>query len=86
MEEDNKLETARTLVEALIRRLSAEDRISLVQFSSVVLGEYTVRHAAPDDPALAGSLREFRPNGSTNAEAGLRKGYELALEGRRAGP
>ena len=86
MEEDNKLDTARTLVEALIRRLSAEDRISLVQFSSVVLGEYTVRHSAPDDPALEASLREFRPNGSTNAEAGLRKGYELALEGRRQDP
>ena len=86
MEEDEKLETARTLVEALINRLSAEDRISLVQFSQVVLGEYTVRQAAPDDPALAESLRGFRPNGSTNAEAGLRKGYELALEGRREDP
>ena len=82
MGEDDKLETARTLVEALIERLSAEDRISLVQFSRVVLGEYTVRHATPDDPALASSLRGFRPNGTTNAEAGLRKGYELALEGR----
>ena len=86
MGEDDKLETARTLVEALIGRLSAEDRISLVQFSEVVLGEYTVRHAAPDDPALASSLRGFRPNQSTNAEAGLRKGYELALEGRRRDP
>ncbi len=86
MGEDNKLATARTLVEALIERMSGEDRISLVQFSEVVLGEYTVRHAAPDDPALASSLRGFRPNQSTNAEAGLRKGYELALEGRRRDP
>ncbi len=86
MGEDNKLDTARTLVEALTQRLSAEDRISLVQFSEVVLGEYMVRHAAPDDPALARSLRNFRPNQSTNAEAGLRKGYELALEGRRRDP
>ncbi len=86
MGEDNKLDTARTLVEALIGRLSAEDRISLVQFSEVVLGEYTVRHAAPDDPALTRSLQDFRPNQSTNAEAGLRKGYELALEGRRRDP
>ena len=86
MGEDEKLDTARTLVEALINRLSVEDRISLVQFSQVVLGEYTVRQAAPDDPALASSLRGFRPNGSTNAEAGLRKGYELALAGRREDP
>ena len=86
MGEDNKLDTARTLVQALINRLSAEDRVSLVQFSEVVLGEYTVRHAAPDDPALANSLRGFRPNHSTNAEAGLRRGYELALEGRRRDP
>ena len=86
MGEDNKLDTARTLVEALIGRLSEGDRISIVQFSEVVLGEFTVRHAEPDDPALARSLRDFRPNQSTNAEAGLRKGYELALEGRRRDP
>ena len=83
MREDNKLETARTLVQGLIDNLDENDRISLVQFSSYVLGEYTVRHAAPDDRALADSLRWFRPNGSTNAEAGLRAGYELALEARR---
>ena len=86
MGEDNKEETARTLVQALIDRLSENDRISLVQFSQVVLGEYTVRHAAPDDPALADSLRAFRPNQSTNAEAGLRAGYKLALEARRLDP
>ena len=83
MREDSKLETARTLVQGLIDNLGEDDRISLVQFSSYVLGEYTVRHAAPDDPALADSLGWFRPNGSTNAEAGLRAGYELALEARR---
>jgi Ca-activated chloride channel family protein len=83
MGEDNKLYTARTLVEALIDNLGENDRISLVQFSSLVLGEYTVRHAAADDPALEDSLRSFRPNQSTNAQAGLRAGYELALEARR---
>ncbi len=83
MREDNKLETARALVQGLIDNLGEDDRISLVQFSSYVLGEHTVRHAAPDDPALADSLRRFRPNDSTNAEAGLRAGYELALEARR---
>lgn len=86
MGEDNKLDTARTLVETLLSRLSEGDRVSLVQFSEVVLGEYTVPHAAPDDPALTGSLRGFRPNQSTNAEAGLRRGYELALEARRQDP
>ena len=86
MGEDNKLDTARTLVEALISRLTEEDRISLVQFSTLVLGEYTVRHATPDDPALADSLRGFRPNNSTNAEAGLREGYQLAWQGRQQQP
>ena len=83
MGEDNKLETARTLVQALIDNLGEDDRVSLVLFSSNVLEEHTVRHAAPDDPELADSLRWFRPTDSTNAEAGLRAGYELALEARR---
>lgn len=83
MNEGNKLKTAATLVRTLINSLSEHDRVSLIQFSAVVLGEHTVRHAAPDDPALARSLNDFRPNQSTNAEAGLRAGYALALEARR---
>ena len=86
MGEDDKLETARTLVQALIDNLGEDDRVSLVQFSSNVLDEYTVRHAAPDDPELADSLRQFQPTNNTNAAAGLRAGYELALEARRLDP
>ena len=86
MAEGDKLATARALVQAVRARLNAQDRISLLQFSEVVLGEHTVFATRPDDPELDRALRAYRPNNGTNAGVGLREGYRLALRTRQEQP
>ncbi len=86
MADDHKLDTARMSARTLLDRLDTEDQVSLVQFSEVVLGEYTVAHVSPDDEALHRSLRSYTPNQSTNAAAGLLAGYDLASQAREARP
>lgn len=86
MSEDNKIDTGHALVAALLERLDHTDRVSIVQYSSYVLYEHLVAHAAPDAPVVARSLQAWRPSDSTNAEAGLREGFRLAAEGRDRQP
>ena len=86
MGEEDKVATARQLVQSVLSQLGPADQVALAQFSEVELGEYTVLPTAPSDPALARSLDRFRPNSGTNAFAGLRAGYRLALQARAANP
>ena len=86
MADGNRVEIAREAAEAIRRSLGSDDRISIVQFDHQVIRGYTVEDADPDDRDVTYSISQLRPTGSTNVQAGLNIGVELADNMRRRRP
>ena len=86
MDTGNRVAIAREAAESIRRSLSDRDRIAVVQFSSEALHEYTVDHRHPDDSAVARSISRLTPQDSTNVQAGLDRGVQLADRARRDNP
>ena len=86
MAEGNRVEIARAAAESIRGGLRSGDRIAVVQFSTDVLSEYTVRPTQPGDARVAESLANLRPNNATNVQAGLDLGLRLAAGGRAERP
>jgi Ca-activated chloride channel family protein len=77
MEQGSRLEMVKDAMRILIKGLDRTDHVSIVSFGSqaqVVLGPTP----ADDDGAILDAIDRLHPGGSTNLEAGLRLGYELA--------
>ena len=84
MRENNRLELVKHSMRLLVSQLGEGDRIAIVAYSN------EARLVLPMTPVEQGGVIEaaihpLRPNGSTNAEAGLRLGYELALTALETG-
>ncbi len=86
MSSGNRVDIARAAAEAIRGSLRSHDRIAVVQFSTDVLSQYTVDHRRPDDSDVARSIRDLTPRNSTNVQAGLNKGVQLADDARRQNP
>ncbi|MCE2462780.1 MAG: von Willebrand factor type A domain-containing protein [Dehalococcoidia bacterium] len=86
MSNGNRVDIAREAAVSIRRSLRSHDRIAVVHFSSIVLGEHTVEHRRPDDSAVARSISSLTPNNSTNVQAGLNRGVQLADRARRDNP
>ncbi len=86
MDTGNRVAIAREAAEAIRRSLRSHDRIAVVHFSTDVLSQYTVDHRPSDDPAVARSISQLDPHSSTNVQAGLNRGVQLADQARRANP
>ena len=86
MADGNRVEIAREAAETLRGSLGPDDRISVVHFTTDVIDEYTVRDAHPDDIASINSIAQLAPHGSTNVQAGLNLGVQLADEMRLRRP
>ena len=86
MAEGNRVEIARAAAESIRGGLRSGDRIAVVQFSTDVLDEYTVRPTRPGDARVAQSLANLRPNYATNVQAGLDLGLQLAAGVRSERP
>ncbi len=79
MAQDGRLELVKDALEELIQELEDEDTIAIVEFDdnpSVVLEPTEVE----DDDEIYDALDDLEPGGSTNVEAGLELGYDLAGE------
>jgi len=77
MEQGGRLEMVKDAMRILLQGLDRTDHVSIVTFGSdarVVLGPT----AADNDGAILDAIDQLHPGGSTNLEAGLRLGYELA--------
>ena len=77
MEQGGRLEMVKDAMRILIKGLDRNDRVAIVSFGStaqVVLGPTP----ADQTGAFLDALDRLHPGGSTNVEAGLRLGYELA--------
>jgi Ca-activated chloride channel family protein len=84
MEQQNRLELVKHALRLLVGQLDAGDQIALVGFSNdarVVLPLTNATRRAEIEQAIHG----LSANGGTNAEAGLKLGYELAAQTLRAG-
>lgn len=86
MGEGNKIEIARAAAESVRASLREGDEIAIVHFTTEVVDELTVRHAAPVDPAVRESISKLRWRDSTNVQAGLDLGVELAQRAREDRP
>ena len=86
MDEGDRVEIARAAADSIRRGLSDRDRIAVVQFSDSVIWEQVVDPTRPDAAAVRRSINQLRPRSSTNVQAGLDLGVELADEMRRERP
>lgn len=84
MANGGRLEMVKDALSMLVERLRADDMVSIVAFTSdarVVLHPTSARNTR----AILDAIYSLYPQNSTNAEAGLRLGYDMALEMHRAG-
>jgi Ca-activated chloride channel homolog len=81
MAQGDRLELVKDSLRKLVRGLGHGDSIAVVAFGDdarVVLRPTR----ATDEKTILSAIDELKPGGSTNLEAGLRLGYELAREAR----
>ena len=77
MSHDNKLETVKDALIELVDHLESYDQVAIVaydDYANVILEPTSVR----DADEIIEAIERLRTGGSTNAEAGLVLGYELA--------
>ncbi len=86
MSSGNRVAIAREAAESIRRSLRAQDRIAVVHFTTEIINQYTVEHSGPDDSAVTWSIGQLAPHGSTNVQAGLNLGVQLAARIRRERP
>ncbi|MEM9379013.1 MAG: von Willebrand factor type A domain-containing protein, partial [Planctomycetota bacterium] len=77
MKEDNRLELVKHAMRLLVGELDARDSIAIVRFSNQASEVLPPTSAAARD-VIETALFQLQPDGSTNAEAGLKLGYGLA--------
>ena len=86
MSDGIKVEIARAAADSIRRSLSRDDRISVVHFTTDVVDSLTVESESPDSRDVRRSIDQLKPRGSTNVQAGLDLGVELADSMRRQDP
>ena len=84
MQEGNRIDIARAAAESIRRGLSDQDRIAVVLFSNYIVDHE--RHSRPDDRDVQRIIERLSPGNSTNVQAGLNLGVELADDVRRDRP
>ncbi len=82
MDQENRLGLVKRALGLLLDELGPDDRVGLVVYGTE--GRVLLRHTR-DLEAIRRAISELRPEGSTNAEEGLRLAYDLADEGWRQG-
>lgn len=77
MGQDNRLDLVKTSLIGLVQELDRDDTVAIVTYSdgADVLLEPT---SARNDDEIIDAIEQLQPNGSTNLEAGLEAGYDLA--------
>jgi Ca-activated chloride channel family protein len=78
MDMDNRLELVKRSLELLVEQLDRRDMVSIVVYGTearVVLDPTP----GSDKDAILSAIYRLHPEGATNAEAGIRLGYKMAL-------
>ncbi|MDE2668748.1 MAG: von Willebrand factor type A domain-containing protein [Chloroflexota bacterium] len=82
----DRVAIAREAAETIRQSLSSDDRIAVVHFTTGVIDRYTVKHSSPDNEDVVWSIERLAAHDSTNVQAGLNLGVQLADEARRERP
>ena len=90
MSREDRLELVKRALGLLVHELRKEDRVGIVVYGSqgrVLLDPVAVGGRGGDSGSrrILEAIEQLRPDGSTNAEEGLRLGYEMARRGYRPG-
>ena len=86
MREGGRVGIARAAAETIRESLRPQDRVAVVHFTEGVIHDLTVDHRAPDHRSVQQSIRQLEPHGSTNVQAGLNLGVQLANQARLERP
>ena len=86
MREGGRVGIARAAAETIRQSLRPQDRVAVVHFTEGVIHDLTVDHRAPDHRSVQQSIRQLEPHGSTNVQAGLNLGVQLANQARLERP
>ena len=86
MADGNRVDIARQAAESIRQSLHPNDLISVVHFTEQVIDRYTVEHTHPGDDRAVSSIGWLQPHGSTNVQAGLNLGVQLAARARDLRP
>ena len=86
MRDGNRVDIARSAAEAIRQSLRPQDRVAVVHFTTDVIHHLTVDHRSPDDSSVESSIAQLSPGGSTNVQAGLNLGVQLANRARLERP
>ena len=77
MEEGGRLETVKQALTAMVGELRPTDQVGIVVYSDDTR-EVLPHTPVQDQPTILAAIKALQPEGSTNAEAGLRLGYQRA--------
>ena len=77
MDYDNRLGTAQRMMLGLLAQAAPADRAALVVYGDTAEVRVPLQ-ATEDAPHLQRAIRQLHTTGATNAEAGIRRAYELA--------
>ena len=86
MADGNRVEIAREAAESIRRSMGRDDRMSIVHFDDRVKRRLTVKDRDSNDDSIRSSIASLTPEGSTNVQAGLNLGVQIADEMRRRRP
>lgn len=81
---ENRLELVKRSLQLLVDRLRPEDSVAIVVYGSTArIALHPV--SGQERETILEAIYSLSPEGSTNAEAGIRLGYELAMQAYRPG-
>ena len=86
MGDGNRVDIARAAAQTIRQSLRPQDRVAVVHFTTDVIHHLTVEHRSPDDYEVESSIAQLAPHGSTNVQAGLNLGVQLANRARLERP
>jgi Ca-activated chloride channel family protein len=84
MADGARLETVKHALGLLVSRMRADDSIAIVAFDDTAWVVLPPTSAAEPQPIL-NAINSLQPGGSTNAQAGLELGFDLATQALRSG-
>ncbi|MEN8650351.1 von Willebrand factor type A domain-containing protein [Streptomyces sp. 21So2-11] len=85
MAEPGRLDLVRTSLGILTDELRPDDSIALVTFSDRAETRLPMTRVGDNRDRIHDIVDDLEPTDSTNVEAGIRTGYDEAVEGRRSG-